>query len=88
MRGKGFAIGILAPACGITPAHAGKRSNVDMYDQYGKDHPRTCGEKSDFLCLKLLLLQSPPHMRGKVFLIIVRRKKMWITPAHAGKRKA
>ena len=45
MRGKGFASGLRAAACGITPAYAGKRKMIDEIWQCKRDHPRVCGEK-------------------------------------------
>ena len=50
---------------GITPAHAGKRSPAFSSNSYGRDHPRTCGEKHVQPKKQARLLGSPPHMRGK-----------------------
>ena len=51
---------------GITPAYAGKRTSAAMSSGTTGDHPRVCGEKFVELLLCLLLLGSPPRMRGKV----------------------
>ena len=69
----------------ITPAHAGK-SKKPLFDvDTTGDHPRTCGEKFLFFLSLILILGSPPHMRGKETssseTVITER----ITPAHAGK---
>ena len=49
----------------ITPAHAGK-SVIRRKSLYkGKDHPRTCGEKIEFIDFLYVKEGSPPHMRGK-----------------------
>ena len=71
---------------GITPAHAGKRSPAFSSNSYGRDHPRTCGEKSLMRSLHTGRLGSPPHMRGKVGHCLASNSILGITPAHAGKR--
>ena len=73
--------------CGITPAHAGKRTGSLTAPQQIGDHPRTCGEKVLFCAGALLCQGSPPHMRGKVGEIAVDHWLPGITPAHAGKRR-
>ena len=68
----------------ITPAHAGNtRPRRDSW-RTGQDHPRTCGEYSFNSTSRLVMLGSPPHMRG-----ILEAPHMFdggnrITPAHAG----
>ena len=50
---------------GITPAYAGKTKAQYQKEDIVWDHPRVCGENCG-LCLSLLiLLGSPPRMRGK-----------------------
>ena len=69
MRGKGVRH-ICGMAMGrITPAHAGKRSDCLTFSGNFKYHPRTCGEKVLLLFLRTVYLGSPPHMRGKDFII-------------------
>ena len=51
-----------------------------------RDHPRTRGEKASNYSLYTAKQGSPPHTRGKVFLFIILRYNIRITPAHAGKR--
>ena len=70
---------------GITPAHAGKRSPAFSSNSYGRDHPRTCGEKIAVGSHSSAILGSPPHMRGKVPEYLGGDRIMRITPAHAGK---
>ena len=70
---------------GITPAHAGKRSPAFSSNSYGRDHPRTCGEKPALRFVGLFLMGSPPHMRGKEIDGFGFSRRYGITPAHAGK---
>ena len=69
----------------ITPAPAGK--TIALYDvaKTKQDHPRTCGENHLPPNQPLSQSGSPPHLRGKQF--IIRRKSIMIriTPAPAGK---
>ena len=66
MRGKAFVNPRAYPAFRITPAHAGKRSGGWSAGLAVWDHPRTCGEKGGQLYLHVVVVGSPPHMRGKV----------------------
>ena len=50
------------------------------------DHPRVCGEKLVSPFLRILLLGSPPRVRGKVSLTSGKVDAERITPACAGKR--
>ena len=45
MRGKGFALSVLPPPVGITPAYAGKSIVCGLLAVFSRDHPRLCGEK-------------------------------------------
>ena len=45
MRGKVKSFNSYNLPYGITPAHAGKSLLYNLMKLYGKDHPRTCGEK-------------------------------------------
>ena len=51
MRGKGGTYHTMGRGLGITPAHAGKSVLPLIDPDHRGDHPRTCGEKS--LCLVL-----------------------------------
>ena len=69
----------------ITPAYAGKSGYFGIYQYINGDHPRLCGEKRGWKVRYMMLIGSPPPMRGKAV------QKMWatdhqrITPAYAGK---
>ena len=85
MRGK--AVNFYSFLCfgGITPAYAGKRSEVvDCCGLY-RDHPRVCGEKTPSSQQLRLQLGSPPRMRGKGTPNSVVLLAIGITPAYAGK---
>ena len=69
----------------ITPAYAGKRNAHRAEKSTARDHPRLCGEKCLMVFLLLLMLGSPPPMRGKVFNLSDLRSGDRITPAYAGK---
>ena len=49
MRGKALTIIVLFIFFRITPAYAGKSLTEKQKDVFGKDHPRLCGEKVDFV---------------------------------------
>ena len=85
MRGKGFAAGVLMPACGITPAYAGKSVPVDPRRPLSGDHPRLCGEKYSFSKSWNATIGSPPPMRGKDHGKGLYLHVDGITPAYAGK---
>ena len=46
MRGKGVLLYSGLPCTGITPAHAGKSAANEFNVILPRDHPRTCGEKT------------------------------------------
>ena len=66
MRGKVRALALTQLQCGITPAHAGKRSRAVAWAARMKDHPRPCGEKTCWSRCLSSTVGSPPPMRGKV----------------------
>ena len=73
---------------GITPAYAGK-SGVGAVVLCGTgDHPRLCGEKFSDVKNQIVILGSPPPMRGKAHCLRAGRLEHRITPAYAGKRIA
>ena len=49
----------------ITPACAGKSLNGARMAANSKDHPRVCGEKFPSKLLSVVILGSPPRVRGK-----------------------
>ena len=85
MRGKAGQQEVVSPQCGITPAYAGKSCRAVSLKHSSRDHPRVCGEKLCFVCFLVLLLGSPPRMRGKGLQPVPRRACLGITPAYAGK---
>ena len=85
MRGKVTPVSLVALWGRITPAYAGKRAVVPVYDVRFRDHPRVCGEKTDSQYQLPIMQGSPPRMRGKGVKWQVSRRLKWITPAYAGK---
>ena len=69
----------------ITPAHAGKTLTDHADVEAWKDHPRSCGENANPWDLNIVVIGSPPLMRGKRKLQICETRLSRITPAHAGK---
>ena len=84
-RGKVSKLANGAPAVGITPAWAGKRSTLFPLGWWVRDHPRVGGEK--FLIIENAggQMGSPPRGRGKAMQGIKDWKRNGITPAWAGK---
>ena len=85
VRGKVWPVLIIAVALGITPACAGKRLLYPRSGSWHRDHPRMCGEKFSFLLHTVVLMGSPPHVRGKVQDCHRAAVILGITPACAGK---
>ena len=69
----------------ITPACAGKSLFLTRRGFSKWDHPRVCGEKYLRIAVFVLLMGSPPRMRGKVCGYFVVCRYLRITPAYAGK---
>ena len=85
MRGKAPCRAVLPHAIGITPAYAGKRTEITEVEDENGDHPRLCGEKLP-QCLYLFHhVGSPPPMRGKDYKCLEVTYNSGITPAYAGK---
>ena len=70
---------------GITPAYAGKSTQVPFHYIIIRDHPRLCGEKLHEKVQLACRRGSPPPMRGKGFYYRLICKGSGITPAYAGK---
>ena len=75
------------PSCGfgITFACAGKRRTDSKTTLSHEDHPRVCGEKTPFSENSFTKSGSPPRVRGKGVVCIIRGRAGGITPACAGK---
>ena len=86
MRGKDTNMFQLTSYGRITPAYAGKRNNVNRRYEVRQDHPRVCGEKLIILITILLIIGSPPRVRGKEDGRKRHKLLRGITPACAGKR--
>ena len=69
----------------ITPAYAGKSGYFGIYQYINGDHPRLCGEKISGFAAILIVLGSPPPMRGKESFNGRFCDSRGITPAYAGK---
>ena len=67
MRGKVQNQEALSAGNGITPAYAGKRKSCVVQKINAWDHPRVCGEKMPCSPWGMILVGSPPRMRGKGF---------------------
>ena len=85
MRGKVVHKALILLRRGITPACAGKSSAARRARQPSRDHPRVCGEKTEYRALVTAHQGSPPRMRGKVDLSLKVVRVLGITPACAGK---
>ncbi len=86
VRGKDAVKRHSARGFGITPACAGKSTSALLFLSCSWDHPRMCGEKYLRIAVFVLLLGSPPHVRGKASFFGCSRPGDGITPAYAGKR--
>ena len=87
MRGKAPCRAVLPHAIGITPAYAGKRTEITEVEDENGDHPRLCGEKHMEVYAICDIIGSPPPMRGKVLWSVQFTHRPGITPAYAGKSK-
>ena len=88
MRGKGKWRGKRAEQSRITPAYAGKSLFLTRRGFSKWDHPRVCGEKYLRIAVFVLLMGSPPRMRGKDPGTFRTVSVSRITPAYAGKSGA
>ena len=85
MRGKEYNDTLFDACYRITPAYAGKRLDRSPAHSQTRDHPRLCGEKPVTTSQTILILGSPPPMRGKEKRRIRIHRCVRITPAYAGK---
>ena len=86
MRGKARSADSGNLGVGITPAHAGKRDKTAMCEEWCRDHPCVCGEKTKPVPAGGILMGSPPRVRGKGPAGQILVVSVGITPAYAGKR--
>ena len=85
MRGKLFFAQKRVDTHRITPADAGKTKRKPRHYVESKDHPRGCGENSDYVKNEVRKIGSPPRMRGKRDAVAALEGGKRITPADAGK---
>ena len=85
MRGKPESAFGQTPPPRITPAGAGKTNLRSGKLCTTRDHPRRCGENSDWDMLHIWRAGSPPQVRGKRNICTLREDHNGITPAGAGK---
>ena len=76
------------PLTRITPAYAGKSSELMQKSGTSGDHPRVCGEKKRLQPTITAQPGSPPRMRGKAASGCLSALVCRITPAYAGKSPA
>ena len=65
VRGKAYIFSSSSMLTRITPAGAGKSIIMERRKANGKDHPRRCGEKPQYEHETLIMVGSPPQVRGK-----------------------
>ena len=87
VRGKEAPGRLCSDGRGITPAYAGKSFPTGCNSSLAQDHPRVCGEKTLYSGIRLVVLGSPPRVRGKGEQTARPHYHMRITPACAGKRR-
>ena len=85
VRGKDGVNDSAQAVTGITPAYAGKSHPRRSAQGRLRDHPRVCGEKTEYRALVTAHQGSPPRMRGKGVIHVFVAEKFRITPAYAGK---
>ena len=88
MRGKESGCVPGLPGSRITPAHAGKRDKTAIFEEWCRDHPCVCGEKTKPVPAGGILMGSPPRVRGKGPAGQILVVSVGITPAYAGKRRS
>ncbi len=87
VRGKPVVVQGFHSVVGITPACAGKTLYVGRPRSDSRDHPRMCGENPLRFVLADTHKGSPPHVRGKLRLLLALSNPLGITPACAGKTR-
>ena len=69
----------------ITPARAGKTSNVKCFINGLGDHPRSCGKDTAKGIQMYVVIGSPPLVRERLKRLRTENTNVGITPARAGK---
>ena len=64
-RGKLGVFTLDEECVGLIPAHAGKTPSVSLTDRVCKAHPRSRGENTREVIVKVTLMGSSPLTRGK-----------------------
>ncbi len=85
VRGEGIFSPVSDGSCRITPACAGRRSERPASAAASTDHPRVCGEKVLLCPPPSSGTGSPPRVRGEDCARLIRKPKLRITPACAGR---
>ena len=86
VRGRVRQAGVRTANGRFTPVHTGKRSSHS--DDYAGStvHPRAYGEECGVVWLFLVVLGSPPCIRGRVHVFRILSAASRFTPVHTGKR--
>ena len=84
MRGTRVRELLIGAGNGIIPAHAGNTYLRVVGVSALWDHPRACGEHTEYEILAILLRGSSPRMRGTPHQQLAVRYRVRIIPAHAG----
>ena len=85
MRERPFDMLSAVPTMRITPAYAGKTVDVGIFKFNYRDHPRVCGKDVIRADRYRISLGSPPRMRERPILFTLKKVRLRITPAYAGK---
>ena len=85
MRGKRSPCGNTPSTLGLIPAHAGKTHRWCDRSQSQRAHPRACGENGPSAPPGPRRPGSSPRMRGKRTPEGMRKGRLGLIPAHAGK---
>ncbi len=84
MRGAHRLMSSISPQMRIIPAYAGSTYRFRETTEYGRDHPRVCGEHFSRSCESWSGSGSSPRMRGAPRLPDSRIPVRGIIPAYAG----
>ena len=85
MRGRFARSGNTRDDHGNTPAYAGKTMHVVVLRVHAGEHPRVCGEDGRDRLMFLVLVGTPPRMRGRSIMGAQSNSEQGNTPAYAGK---